>query len=233
MDERKFDELIANGHLQPDWRPSFLAVPRRQFIPPTIWRKDKARPGPNLVPVNQHEHPDLWRDLVDGDDVVITQVDDGDPPELDAGEAISSSASTPEVAAMMLKHLDVHGGERVLEIGTGTGWNAALMAHRLGADRVTSIEVDPELATYARKALADAGYGAVRVVTGDGTWGHRPEAPYHRIIATVACAEIPYPWVTQTRTGGRIVAPSCALDYHGLLLALTVAQNGTAIGHAV
>jgi protein-L-isoaspartate O-methyltransferase len=62
----------------------------------------------------------------------------------------------PRVVALMLKHLDVHGGEQLLEIGTGTGWNAALMAHRLGAERVTSIEVDPQIAAHARKALSDA-----------------------------------------------------------------------------
>lgn len=233
MNEHAADELVASGHLNPDWRPSFLAVPRRWFIPDTIWRPDPSRIGPDLVPLHRSEHPELWGELADGDDFVITQVDDGEPVGGDAGELITSSASMPKVVALMLRHLDVHGGERVLEIGTGTGWNAALLAHRLGAERVTSVEIDTAVAAQARKALSDTGFGAVRVIDADGARGYPPEAPYHRIISTAACTEIPYAWVAQTCPGGRIVTPSWAFDYHGLLLALTVAEDGTATGHAV
>lgn len=233
MDERLADELSASGHLTSGWLSSFLDVPRQEFIPNTVWRPDKGRRGPDLVPLHRDEHPDQWRELVAGDDFVITQVDDGNPVGGDVGALITSSASMPRVVALMLKHLDVHGGERVLEIGTGTGWNAALLAHRLGAHRVTSIEVDPEVATHAKKALSDAGFGEVTVVAGDGTLGYPPGAPYDRLIATVACAQMPYAWVAQTRPGGRIVAPCWALDYHGLLAALTVAKDGTAVGQFV
>jgi protein-L-isoaspartate(D-aspartate) O-methyltransferase len=165
---------------------------------------------------------------------VNTQVDDGHPVGPgDGGDLPTSSASQPNVAALMLKHLDVHGGERVLEIGTGTGWNAALLAHRLGPEQVTTVEVDPEVAAHARTALKDAGYGAVTVITGDGAEGYPPGAPYDRVIATVGCKDVPYAWLAQTRPGGRIVAPSWALSYHGLLLALTVHEGGTAAGHFV
>lgn len=129
----------------------------------------------------------------------------------------------------MLGHLGVQGGERVLEIGTGTGWNAALLAHRLGSDRVTSIEVDLEVAGHARKALSDAGFGGVTVITGDGALGYPPGAPYDRLIATVAARRVPYAWVAQTRSGGRIVMP-LDIDYVGVLAALTVADDGTASG---
>lgn len=233
MKEQSANELIASGHLSPDWRPSFLAVSREAFIPDTIWRPDTTKTGPDLVAVHREEHPEKWQELVDGDDAVITQVDDGHPVGGDVGDLITSSASMPQVVALMLKHLDIRGGERVLEIGTGTGWNAALLAHRLGSDRVVSIEIDPDLAATARKALVDAGFGAVRVIAGDGALGYPANAPYDRVIATVACRHIPYEWVAQTRPGGRIVAPSWALDYHGLLIALTVAEDGTATGHAV
>jgi protein-L-isoaspartate(D-aspartate) O-methyltransferase len=233
MNEHSADELIASGHLSPDWRPSFLAVPREAFIPDTIWRPDATKTGPDLVPVHRAEQPEQWRALVDSDDWVITQVDDGHPVGGDVGDLITSSASMPRVVALMLKHLDIRGAERVLEIGTGTGWNAALLAHRLGSDRVISIEVDPDLAATARKALSDAGFGAVSVITGDGALGYPPHAPYDRVLATVACTRMPSAWVAQTRPGGRIVAPCWALDYHSLLLALTVTEDGTATGHAV
>jgi protein-L-isoaspartate(D-aspartate) O-methyltransferase len=234
MEQWSADELCASGHLTRDWRPSFLAVPRHSFIPETIWLPDTRRHGPDLVPLHRVEHPDQWMELAAGDDFVITQVDDGHPVGSDgAGEIVTSSAGMPRVVALMLRHLDVHGGEGVLEIGTGTGWNAALLAHRLGAERGTSIEVDPRIAAQARKALSDAGFGAVTVITGDGASGYAPRGPYDRVIATVACTQMPYAWVEQTRPGGRIVAPSWALEYHGLLLALTVAEDGTATGQAV
>lgn len=121
----------------------------------------------------------------------------------------------------------------MLEIGTGTGWDAALLAHRLGAEQITTIEIDPDVAAHARKALSDAGYGGVTTVVGDGALGYPPDAPYDRLTATVACTQLPYAWVAQTRPGGRIVAPSWALDYYGMLLALTVAEDGTAAGHFV
>lgn len=233
MDEWLVNELEASGHLTTEWRPSFLVMPRHQFIPNTIWRPDPDRRGPDLVPLRRDEQPDQWLKVAAGDDFVITQVDDGNPVGGHVGNLITSSASMPRVVALMLKHLDIRSGERVLEIGTGTGWNAALLAHRLGADRVTTIEVDPQIAAHARKSLSDAGFGDVTVITGDGALGYPPGAPYDRLIATVACTQMPYAWVAQIRPGGRIVAASWALDYHGLLLALTVAKDGTATGHAV
>jgi protein-L-isoaspartate(D-aspartate) O-methyltransferase len=230
MDARRADKLIAIGDLAPDWRSSFLAVPRQRFLPDVIWHEvdDVMRP------VHRAKDPDRWRELTCGDDSVVTQVDDGHPVGPgDGGDLPTSSASQPNVVALMLKHLAVHGGERVLEIGTGTGWNAALLAHRLGAEWVTTIEIDPEVARHARKALSQAGFGAVTTVTGDGSLGYQPAAPYDRVIATAASKYLPYAWVAQTRPGGRIVAPSWALDYYGLLLALTVGEDGTATGHFV
>ncbi len=234
MNGRLVDELLASGHLTPDWAPSFRGVPREDFIPDTIWRQDESRSGADLVPLHRDEHPGLWHELASGDDFVITQVDDGHPVGPDGvGDTVTSSASMPRVVALMLKHLDVHGGDRVLEIGTGTGWNAALLAHRLGADHVTSVEIDHDLASHARKALSAAGFGEVTVITGDGALGYPPTAPYDRLIAAVACSELPYAWVAQTRPGGRIVVPSWALEYHGLLAALTVTDDGTAVGRFV
>ncbi|MGH3838970.1 MAG: methyltransferase domain-containing protein [Pseudonocardiaceae bacterium] len=230
MDERLADELIASGDLTSEWRPSFLAVPRVQFIPDTIWHEVDGV----MRPVRRSDALDRWRELACSEDSVVTQVDDGRPVGPgDGGDLPTSSASQPNVVALMLTHLDVQGGERVLEIGTGTGWNAALLAHRLGAGRVTTIEVDPEVAAHARTALQNVGLGAVTVITGDGSRGHPPQAPYDRVIATVGSKYLPYAWVAQTRPGGRIVAPSWALTYHGLLLALTVNEDGTAAGHFV
>jgi len=230
VDQRRADELTESGDLTPDWRPSFLAVPREQFIPDVIWHEV----GDVMRPLRRADAPVRWWELAAGEDSVVTQVDDGFPVGPgDGGDLPTSSASMPSVVAAMLKYLDVHGGERVCEIGTGTGWNAALLAHRLGADRVTTIEIDSEVAAHARKALSAAGFGDVTTIIGDGSLGYSPGAPYDRIIATVGSKYVPYTWVDQTRPGGRIVAPSWALDYYGLLLVLTVSEDGTASGRFV
>ncbi len=133
----------------------------------------------------------------------------------------------------MLTALQAEPGMSVLEIGTGTGYQAALLAHRLGGQNVTSIEIDAAVAALARKALADADYGALTVVTGDGAAGYPPRAPYDRVIATVGACDVPTAWVAQTKPGGRIVLP-WATEYHnGGLVTLTVGGGGTASGGIV
>jgi protein-L-isoaspartate O-methyltransferase len=139
----------------------------------------------------------------------------------------------PAVVAQMLAALQVGPGMRVLEIGTGTGYNAALLAHRLGAGNVVSVEVDPAVATHARRALAAAGFGGVRVVSADGAQGYLPQAPYDRVISTVAVTEVPLAWVAQTRPGGLVLTPWGNPYYRGGLLALTVHPGAAATGRIV
>jgi protein-L-isoaspartate(D-aspartate) O-methyltransferase len=101
----------------------------------------------------------------------------------------------------MLEALDIHDGDTALEIGTGTGYNAALLSHRLGSRNVTSIEVDPHIAEAARQRLAGLGYHPT-VITGDGANGAAQHAPYDRVIATVAAPTVEPAWIDQTRPGG-------------------------------
>ncbi len=228
---RLVDELSESDSLAPSWRASFLAVPRHLFIPDTIWREVGSG---DLVPVSRFDDPDRWCDLVEGNDAVITQVDDGHPSRPGAaGWLPTSSASMPKMVAVMLKHLEVEPGHRVLEIGTGTGWNAALLAHRLGAAQVTSVEIAPDLATHARTALSDGGFGDVAVITADGALGYPLAAPYDRVLATAACQNVPYAWIAQTRPGGRIVTPWGTPYFDGGLLTLTTDTHGAASGRIV
>src|SRR5690606_19000576 len=119
------------------------------------------------------------------------QLDDGDG----SGRGyVTSSASMPGVVALMLEAAELHPGNRVLEIGTGTGFNAALIASRVGVDNTTTVEVDAELAEQAREALKNAGW-PVETVTADGTRGHPPGAPYDRILSTASVHEVPHPWI--------------------------------------
>jgi protein-L-isoaspartate(D-aspartate) O-methyltransferase len=210
-------------------------VPRHEFIPELVWCHDRDVDADcDLVPLRRCDDPQRWLERAYANAPVNTQVDDGDPiGEAGCGFEVTSSASMPAVVAQMLAALDAEPGMRVLEIGTGTGYNAALLAHRLGAEHIVSVEVDPAVAEHARRVLAAAGFGAVTVVTADGADGHLPRAPYDRVISTAATAEVPYAWVAQTRPGGLVLTPWGTPYYPGGLLALTVHRDTTATGRIV
>jgi protein-L-isoaspartate(D-aspartate) O-methyltransferase len=119
-----------------------------------------------------------------------------------------SCASAPWLVAAMLDQLDVQQGNRILEIGAGTGYNACLLAQLAGrADLVTTIDIDSDVTAKAARALAATGYGDVHVITGDGALGYPDHAPYDRIIVTVSPWDIPAAWWKQLAPGGRLVAP--------------------------
>lgn len=123
------------------------------------------------------------------------------------GRALSC-ATAPWLVAAMLDQLDVQPGNRILEIGTGTGYNAALLARLTGrADLVTTLDIDPDVTAQAERALAATGYGDVHVITGDGGLGFPDYAPYDRMIATVSPWDIPAAWWQQLAPGARLVAP--------------------------
>ncbi|MDF9813016.1 protein-L-isoaspartate(D-aspartate) O-methyltransferase [Streptomyces sp. SPB162] len=119
-----------------------------------------------------------------------------------------SCASQPQIVATMLDQLDAQPGERILELGAGTGYNAALLAHLVGeTGHVTTIDVDHDLVEGARAHLAAAGFTNVEALTHDGAVGHADRAPYDRIIATVGAHGVPHAWMQQLAPGGRLVVP--------------------------
>jgi protein-L-isoaspartate(D-aspartate) O-methyltransferase len=119
-----------------------------------------------------------------------------------------SCASQPGVVALMLDQLDVQPGQRILELGAGTGYNAALLAHLTGGTgHVTTIDVDDDLVEGARDHLATAGFTNVEALTRDGAVGNAAGAPYDRIIATVGAHGVPHAWLDQLAPGGRLVVP--------------------------
>ena len=115
------------------------------------------------------------------------------------------TTSQPSLIAKMLEALELTGSERVLEVGTGFGYQAALLAHL--AAEVYTIERFGDLAATARENLAACGLGEVEVVTGDGTRGLPEHAPFDAIIVAAAAPEVPGPLAEQLADGGRLVAP--------------------------
>ena len=123
------------------------------------------------------------------------------PSPIGYGQTISQ----PFIVAYMTERIDPQPGEKILEIGTGSGYQAAILAE-LGAE-VFSIEIVPELAEHARRVLASEGYTHAHVLTGDGYKGWPEHAPFDSIIVTCAPEEIPQTLVDQLREGGRMIVP--------------------------
>ncbi|MFC7075346.1 protein-L-isoaspartate(D-aspartate) O-methyltransferase [Haloarcula halophila] len=115
--------------------------------------------------------------------------------------------SAPHMVAIMATLLELQPGDRVLEIGTGCGYHAAVTAELVGAEHVFSVEYHDSLAQAARERLAATGYGDVSVRTGDGKQGWADHAPYDRSYLTCAAPEFPRAVVEQTRPGGLVLAP--------------------------
>lgn len=133
------------------------------------------------------------------DEVIPTHMRDGEP---------ISSSSQPGAMAIMLEQLGVRPGDRVLEIGAGTGYNAALLARLAGPKgRVVTVDLDEEIVAEARDRLDAAGLPEVVVIRGDGGEGYPPGAPYDRIELTVGAWDIAPAWWEQLRPGGRLLLP--------------------------
>ena len=128
------------------------------------------------------------------------------------GERPISSSSQPSAMTAMLEQLGLEPGQHILEVGAGTGYNAAIMARITGeTGKVTAIDIDEDIVEGARQHLTEAGFGRVEVVCGDGGYGYANSAPYDRIILTVGAADISPAWREQLKPDGRMVIPLAIL----------------------
>ncbi|SFQ27879.1 methyltransferase domain-containing protein [Amycolatopsis rubida] len=213
----------------PARRALFAEVDLAAFIPDAIWVDIPDDPG--YREVSRRRDRAAWDAAVAANAPVVTQINLGEPHRPGGDNFPTSSSRQPSIVADMLTALGPRPGDAVLEVGTGTGWNAALLEHRVGpAGRVTTIEVDPGIADTARAALAAAGFAA-HVVTGDSEAGWPAAAPYDGMMSTASVREtVPPAWLAQLRPGGRLATP-WSTDYaKGALLTLDLGENGVATG---
>lgn len=238
--------LDAAGHLESErLRAAFTAVDRADFVPDRIWHGGDRDEGRDDIALDRAADPAGWEESVyDPHLPIVTQWDDGAINWPETGVRPTSSCSAPSVVATMLAALDVDSGSNVLEIGTGTGYNAALLAQLAGrSGDVTTVEIDPSIALTARERLITTGYehrdGAglsnVRALVRDGASSLQTSRPWDRVMATAAvpAGRIPYAWIEQSRPGAVVVVPICTDLMTGPLVRLVVGDDGVATGTAV
>jgi len=228
-------EISERGALRSrQWRRVFTTVRRHVFLPRYLYDEE-----PGSIPArwrvvegtNPDDHHEWFTSVYSDTTLIVDLKGQSIPPERGGGShpIVTSSSTMPSLMMRMLEDLDIHDGHRVLEIGTGTGYNAALLSERLGDTHVTSVDIDPELVAIAGRRLAAHGYRP-HLVAADGVAGVSDHAPYDRIIATCSVDRIPYAWITQTRPGGRIMVNLRGPLMRSALALLTVHSNGTASG---
>ncbi len=208
--ERYVRELMAAKAIRsPEVERAFRAVERHRLLETFYTRAAGAR-GLSAV---RHDPASPRREqleLIYCDEALVTRFIDGMP---------ASSASAPSLVARMLEFLGLGEGTKVLEIGAGTGYNAALMAEITGdQDLIVTVEVLDDVAEQTRRLLAGAGYPRIRVLARDGFDGAREEAPFDRIVATVGCSDISPHWTGQLAEDGVMLVPLEHSGGHPLFL---------------
>ncbi|MFF2040981.1 ATP-grasp peptide maturase system methyltransferase [Kitasatospora sp. NPDC058170] len=225
------DRLTEDGALTgPEWRSAAGAVPRELFA------GSYFAPVAGSVPTGfraVREGEPGWLEGIYTDRTLVTQLDGATRPDDVADETVSgspsSSSTLPSLVLGMWHQLDTGAGQRVLEIGTGTGYSTALGAHRLGDANLTSIEYDPVVGGAAAAALKAAGF-TPRLIIGDGLRGDPDGGRYDRLIATCAVRYVPLPWLHQVKPGGRILVTLSGWSYANALALLDVTGPGEATG---
>jgi len=187
------ETLRAGGSIRTDAvERAMRAVPRHEFID-YYYAEGKERT--EVDPAN-----DATLDHVYSNDALVTRVGENGLP--------SSSSSQPSVVAVMLEALEVHPRMRVLEIGAGTGYNAAILAELTGDPAlVTSIDIQPDVIEQTARNLARSDHDGVDLRVGDGFFGAPDAAPFDRIIVTVGPADLSPHWIEQLAASGHIITP--------------------------
>ena len=192
--EKLVAQLQARHTLSPRVRNAFLTIPRHHFIAhyfeciDGVWHR--------CDPTHYSEQE--WLEKIYSDSPLVTSYT--------LAGWLQSASSQPAIMATMLEFLDVQPGQKILEIGTGTGYNVALLSFLTGSpSQVTSIEIDPDLAAQAILNIERVVGPGTLILTGDGHQGVRLNAPYDHIIATASVPRVPQAWIDQLASGGKLV----------------------------
>ncbi|MEW5352653.1 methyltransferase domain-containing protein [Streptomyces sp. 16-176A] len=212
-------------HRSSRWRGPVARTPRHVFVP--AWWEVNGGRWELRDPVNETQ----WFPAAYSDRSLVTRVgslhaDRAKPDDHPTGRP-TSSATLPSLVVRMFQHARIDDGDELLDVGTGSGYGTALAAHRLGAEAVTSIDVDGYLVEAARDRLATIGlHPTVERADATGPLPDKRER-FDRIVATVAVRAVPASWLTSLRTGGRLVTTIAGTS---LILTAQKRADGTAVG---
>ncbi|MEU9190133.1 ATP-grasp peptide maturase system methyltransferase [Streptomyces sp. NPDC048484] len=223
------DELAKHGQLtDPAWRSAVEAVPRELFLGDVVFRPE----GPQWEPVRREElGDDEWLRMVYSNTTWVTQVDGisaAAAPGPLSGRPTSSS-TLPSLVLRMVELAGIRDDDKVLEIGTGTGYSTAILCHRLSDKLVYSVEYDEDLAAAAAQHLRAAGHSP-QLVVGDGLRGHQDGADYDTVIAACAVRTVPPSWLWQLRDSGSIITTISGWMLASGLIRLDLDDKGIARG---
>jgi methyltransferase of ATP-grasp peptide maturase system len=222
------EKLTADGALRtPQWREVFLRTWRHPYVPSYY----PELGAPCLICIDPQRR-DEWLDAVYSDQTLITKVEHVPHSRaLRPGTypMFTSSSTLPSLMLTMLEALEVTDTCRVLEIGTGSGYQAALLCGRLGSGQVTSVDIDSELVELAAERLAANGHTPALAAI-DGAEGYPAGAPYDRIVATCSVPAVPTAWLTQVTPGGMIMVDVRG-QIGGTIARLRMNDDGIATGH--
>lgn len=218
LNQALIEQLVTAGKLTARaWRTAFGAVPRHLFAP-QFTLPDNL--GGRVLDVADGARREEWLRAVYYNEALLTVFDEQD--------IATTSCSAPAVVAIMLESSQASEGDTVLEIGTGTGWTAGLLSHRLGSDAVTSVDINPRCVAEARERLDRLGLEPTLAVA-DGYLGYPARAQFDRVIATASLRSVPPAWLGQVRPGGTILTDLRG-DFAGNLACFTVESDRSALG---
>ncbi|MGW7008652.1 methyltransferase domain-containing protein [Streptomyces sp. NPDC054933] len=219
------DAVTANA---PEWHDAVSNTPRHHLVP-RWWQRIPDSPTEEWELVNPSPLSPEHTAAAYRDETLVTRVgpDHADHAKLGdkAAGSPTSSSTLPGLVVSMLHRLGAEPGHQVLDVGTGSGYSAALLGRRIGDEHVTSVDVDRYLVDVARERLAEFGR-TPRMDAIDAT-GELPDSGYDRIIATVAVRPVPETWLRALRPGGRLVT---TVAHTALLITADMGGDGVARG---
>ncbi len=213
--DRLVEEMKAEGAITSARIEAALRTVARHRLLERFYITGPGAPRPRRIDHDPDDPEPEHLDLIYADRSLVTRMEDRWP---------TSSTSQPSLVARMLELLDPEPGMRVLEIGTGTGYNAALLAELVGDQRlVVSVDITQDVVAQTMRLLTAAGYGDVVLICRDGFEGAAEHGPFDRIVATVACPDLSPRWAEQLAPDGAMLIP---LEHAGCHPLIKVENSG-------